>query len=317
MSNPILNHMVKSQDNPRLTKRQQAMITPQPIEPEVATTRTSKKLKRVLKNKKETETEQIVDPNRQSSSFMEDVEHVDSLDEQKSLNVETEQVVHAEHVVDNTHATQPILIASLEQAITNALRPTLPSDMPCKLPKVELKKLAENSKIEEIDSWLDQTEEWCMRYGLSVLHTSAADWAWANARVEPTDVPLDHTNFNLQEPAFNIRRKLKNKPRRLHIIYRELLRTVIPQTAEAQALEVQKLSRPSWAQRDRLADDIALWEQSFFQICNLKSQCTSYRRVLEKNSCRARCQARSRLHGLSSFHQRTFADAAVFYQRSK
>eukprot|EP01068_Selenidium_serpulae_P018511 Selendium_serpulae@DN6463_c0_g1_i6.p1 len=248
---------------------------------------------------------------------MEDVEHVDSLDEQKSLNVETEQVVHAEHVVDNTHATQPILIASLEQAITNALRPTLPSDMPCKLPKVELKKLAENSKIEEIDSWLDQTEEWCMRYGLSVLHTSAADWAWANARVEPTDVPLDHTNFNLQEPAFNIRRKLKNKPRRLHIIYRELLRTVIPQTAEAQALEVQKLSRPSWAQRDRLADDIALWEQSFFQICNLKSQCTSYRRVLEKNSCRARCQARSRLHGLSSFHQRTFADAAVFYQRSK
>eukprot|EP01068_Selenidium_serpulae_P018509 Selendium_serpulae@DN6463_c0_g1_i11.p1 len=154
MSNPILNHMVKSQDNPRLTKRQQAMITPQPIEPEVATTRTSKKLKRVLKNKKETETEQIVDPNRQSSSFMEDVEHVDSLDEQKSLNVETEQVVHAEHVVDNTHATQPILIASLEQAITNALRPTLPSDMPCKLPKVELKKLAENSKIEEIDSWL-------------------------------------------------------------------------------------------------------------------------------------------------------------------
>eukprot|EP01068_Selenidium_serpulae_P016828 Selendium_serpulae@DN6326_c2_g3_i4.p1 len=232
MSKPTKNNMVKSQAGRRLTRLASARLTDEASALEQALEQASKKQKlskkRVITKSPELTDNVSIDENNDYETLLSEVQVPESQLEIQQLttdkmNEKSEYSMGELNILDK----QPSQIS-----------------IPIKLPKVELKKLTENSRLEDVDSWLDQLEQWCMRYQVSNLHNIAVEWAWANARVEPSDVPLSEFTFQEVHPLArstieemlipvilmalppSILLKLKTKRRRLHIIYREILRMV-------------------------------------------------------------------------------------------
>eukprot|EP01068_Selenidium_serpulae_P020256 Selendium_serpulae@DN8151_c0_g1_i1.p1 len=134
-------------------------------------------------------------------------------------------------------------------------------------PNLELRKLEEGSTIEEVESWLQHVGYWLMRYGETVTHKTATEWAWQNAvNLEIKDQEEVASEMEtlvlgniLSVLPYETSQQFDDVPETLKWLYLGVLRTVLPLSRKAQSRAIDKLANPTWVRYDHLLVDVRTW----------------------------------------------------------